>query len=67
MKGFCLDDKIISFSVVRLSAISVILWCIFVHVHCLLLFIFNIRVYDVPESELLKHWDDTYKFIKEVK
>ena len=66
MKGFCFDDKIISFLVVRLSAISVILWCIFVHVHYLL-FIFNIRVYDVPESELLKHWDDTYKFIKEVK
>ncbi|XP_003389465.1 PREDICTED: protein phosphatase Slingshot homolog 2-like [Amphimedon queenslandica] len=27
----------------------------------------TIRVYDLPESELLKHWDDTYKFIKEVK
>lgn len=26
-----------------------------------------IRLYDVPESELLKHWDDTYKFIKEAK
>ena len=25
------------------------------------------RVFDVPESELLMHWDDTYKFIKEVK
>ena len=24
----------------------------------------NIRLYDVPQSELLKHWDNTYKFIK---
>ena len=25
------------------------------------------RLYDVPESELLKHWNKTYKFIKEAK
>ena len=25
------------------------------------------RVFDVSNSDLLKHWDDTYKFIKEAK
>ncbi|CAI8027090.1 Protein phosphatase Slingshot homolog 2 [Geodia barretti] len=27
----------------------------------------NIRLYDVPDSELIKHWEKTYRFIKEAK
>ena len=27
----------------------------------------NIRLYDVETSDLLKHWDKTYKFIKRAK
>lgn len=27
----------------------------------------NIRLYDVPQSELLKHWNNTYKFINKAK
>ena len=27
----------------------------------------NIRLYDVPGSELMKHWDKTFRFIKEAK
>jgi len=27
----------------------------------------NIRLYDVEQSDLLKHWEDTYKFIKKAK
>ena len=34
-------------------------------------YIYNIisvhRLYDVPDSELIKHWEKTYKFIKEAK
>ena len=25
------------------------------------------RLYDVPDSELIKHWDKSYRFIKEAK
>ena len=25
------------------------------------------RLYDVPDSELIKHWGKTYRFIKEAK
>jgi len=25
------------------------------------------RLYDLPSSELMKHWDKTYNFIKEAK
>ena len=25
------------------------------------------RLYDVPDSELIKHWEKTYRFIKEAK
>ena len=27
----------------------------------------NIRLYDVEQSDLLKHWEETYKFIKKAK
>ena len=27
----------------------------------------NILLYDVPESDLLQHWDDTYRFISMAK
>ena len=27
----------------------------------------NIRVYDDEKTELLKHWDDTFKYIKQAK
>ena len=40
--------------------------CVCVYV-CVCMYCLWYRVYDLPESELLKHWDDTYKFIKEVK
>ena len=25
------------------------------------------RLYDIPDSDLIKHWEKTYKFIKEAK
>eukprot|EP00731_Ephydatia_muelleri_P035468 Em0126g11a len=28
---------------------------------------FNVRLYDLPDSELMKHWDKTYQFIKTAK
>ena len=33
----------------------------------LMYFLNPCRVFDVHNSDLLKHWDDTYKFIKEAK
>ena len=27
----------------------------------------NIRVYDVDESDLLKHWEETYRFIEKAR
>lgn len=28
---------------------------------------YNVRLYDVPQSELMKYWENTYRFIKEAK
>jgi hypothetical protein len=35
---------------------------------CLIMvYLFLYRLYDIPSSELMKHWDKTYAFIKEAK
>ena len=28
---------------------------------------YNVRLYDIPQSELMKYWENTYRFIKEAK
>lgn len=27
----------------------------------------NVRLWDVPTAELLPHWDDTYRFVREAR
>ena len=34
---------------------------------CLMLPVNMCRLYDVPDSDLIKHWEKTYRFIKEAK
>lgn len=35
--------------------------------YVIIVYLFLYRLYDMPSSELMKHWDKTYTFIKEAK